>query len=287
MGLEKKATIQALLSGKFNQAAGLYYSLAYQKMNGVKPDEIPISAQKSDQEEEEEEGKKPGDISDELAQVLFQVERTREPNIRILKDRTGALKKKDKPNTSDGKLKKKETQMGLPKLANNQKSVPVALSNVVPLPEIPQQKTDNKHTAPLNLKEEKDPKFGIPQRNHNQKPIPIDETLYQREEEFTGSDGPIPRTIKFAFNCVCHSKMTPEHMFERLSTILDKNDVVWYNLDYLCACEWGDIKFEVEVCKLPRLQSYGVRIKRNLGDNWEFKKLSSKITMELDAIVVE
>ncbi len=76
-------------------------------------------------------------------------------------------------------------------------------------------------------------------------------------------------------------------LFERLSNILDKNDVVWHNDSFLCACEWGDIKFEVEICKLPRLQSFGIRLKRNSGDIWEFKKLSTKITQELESIAVE
>jgi MAP/microtubule affinity-regulating kinase len=162
------------------------------------------------------------------------------------------------------------------------------LSNVVPLPDI---NSPFKRAVPIPIIKEEmkedvtdnqvsPSKFGIGRRN-TQKPIPLDTTLYIKEDE-EESNSVNPRTIKFAFNCTSHVKISPGILFERLSNILDKNDVIWYNDDFLCSCEWGDIKFEVEICKLPRLQSYGIRIKRYNGDIWEFKKLSSKITQELE-----
>ncbi|KAI8927498.1 hypothetical protein BC831DRAFT_452162 [Entophlyctis helioformis] len=120
-------------------------------------------------------------------------------------------------------------------------------------------------------------------------PIQIDDTLYLTKEQ-EGSDsgepytaGPMgnPRTIRFAFNCTATTTLPPETLFEKLRTVLDHNDAEWRHEGYLCECEWGDIKFEVEVCKLPRVRSFGIRLKRLSGDIWEYKKLCSKLVNDL------
>jgi hypothetical protein len=286
VGIDRKSTIQAVLTGKFNQAAGLYYMYAFQKQNGVRIEDIHQERIEKEESVAENKGE---NISDELAQVLCQFERTRETvreerestTLGIKeKDRFKDLKKKDS-NSSDPKLKKL-SHVAIPKRK---------ITNVVPLPDIPHT---NKIT-PKVIQEEvtetiqdnqvSPSKFGIPSRNA-QKPIPIDDSLYMKEEDVV-YDHTTPRTIKFAFNCICHTKLSSGVLFEKLSSILDKNDVVWYNDKFLCACEWGDIKFEVEICKLPRLTSFGIRIKRNSGDIWDFKKLSTKITQELEMIALD
>ncbi|KAI8607619.1 KA1 domain/Ssp2 C-terminal domain-containing protein [Chytriomyces sp. MP71] len=90
------------------------------------------------------------------------------------------------------------------------------------------------------------------------------------------------RTIRFAFNCQTTTAVTPDIMIERLKKVLDKNDVTWRFENYLAECEWGDIKFEVEICKLPRMKMYGLRLKRNAGDMWDYKRLSGKLSSELE-----
>ncbi|KAJ3081442.1 MAP/microtubule affinity-regulating kinase 3, partial [Rhizoclosmatium hyalinum] len=115
--------------------------------------------------------------------------------------------------------------------------------------------------------------------------IPIDASLYldpTQDEDARDPAFPEIRTIRFAFNCQTTTALTPDVMIERLKKVLDKNDVTWRFENYLAECEWGDIKFEVEICKLPRMKTYGLRLKRNAGDMWDYKRLSGKISAELE-----
>ncbi|KAJ3388151.1 Map microtubule affinity-regulating kinase [Entophlyctis sp. JEL0112] len=115
--------------------------------------------------------------------------------------------------------------------------------------------------------------------------ITIDPTLYldpTHDDDASDPNFPAIRTIRFAFNCQTTTTLTPDVMIERLKDVLDKNDVTARFAYYLAECEWGDIKFEVEICKLPRLKTYGLRLKRNAGDMWDYKRLSGKICAELE-----
>ncbi|KAJ3354230.1 Map microtubule affinity-regulating kinase [Entophlyctis luteolus] len=115
--------------------------------------------------------------------------------------------------------------------------------------------------------------------------ITIDPTLYldpTHDDDASDPNFPEIRTIRFAFNCQTTTTLTPDVMIERLKNVLDKNDVTARFAYYLAECEWGDIKFEVEICKLPRLKTYGLRLKRNAGDMWDYKRLSGKICAELE-----
>ncbi|KAJ3069489.1 MAP microtubule affinity-regulating kinase 1 [Podochytrium sp. JEL0797] len=126
-----------------------------------------------------------------------------------------------------------------------------------------------------------------PRRRNNsvKAPIPIDATLYLdplQDEDGRDPSFPDIRTIRFAFNCQTTTSLTPDIMMERLKKVLDQNDVQYRFEFYLSECEWGDIKFEVEICKLPRMKTYGLRLKRNAGDMWDYKRLSGKISAELE-----
>ncbi|KAJ3266869.1 Map microtubule affinity-regulating kinase [Chytriomyces hyalinus] len=115
--------------------------------------------------------------------------------------------------------------------------------------------------------------------------IPIDYSLYLdplQDEDAKDPSFPEIRTIRFAFNCQTTTAVTPDIMIARLKKVLGQNDVTWRFDSYLAECEWGDIKFEVEICKLPRMKAYGLRLKRNAGDMWDYKRLSGKICAELE-----
>ncbi|OAJ39604.1 hypothetical protein BDEG_23435 [Batrachochytrium dendrobatidis JEL423] len=127
----------------------------------------------------------------------------------------------------------------------------------------------------------------MPKNTH----IAIDESMYiSKDQENDTGDQPCsssmgaPRTIRFAFNCTATTMVQPDILFNRLKSTFEQNDIDWRHDGYLCDCEWGDIKFEVEVCKLPRVCSYGIRLKRISGDIWEYKKLCSKITNDLESL---
>ncbi|KAJ3304524.1 Map microtubule affinity-regulating kinase [Kappamyces sp. JEL0829] len=298
MGLDRKTTVQSVLTGKFNQAAGLYFLLSHHKLYGTGGQDFKISSMslQNISRDGDTNGKEGKDISEELAAVLFQYERARAPT---------------KPSTPETRL---NTTYGRPgkshvsKVRHTEKERPnsgaLSDSQVVPLPPVPgaidiQSSTLKGGAGNVNIKDLKTQagldqltymredsittRFGLTKHSGGEKHIPIDESLYQPEAVEKG----MPRTIKFAFNCICHNQLQPSVFFARLYTILDKNDIQWYNNDYLCVCEWGDIRFEIEICKLPRQYACGIRMKRISGDIWEFKKLSSKLTLDLEGVTLQ
>lgn len=272
MGLEKKTIIQSVITGKFNQAAGLYFLLTHHKLYGNEDIRLSSMVLSSINKETDVPVKEAADISDELAQVLFQVERTRAPK---------AIEKARSVPASEAKT-----------LRSKAVTRPLSSTNtqVVPLPPVAGATllTDTRLKAihaKVNIAQPKaggkrdstSTKFGLTNHSGKETKIPVDESLYYMEERGTG-----PRTIKFAFNCFSHNTLQPELFFERVFAILDKNDVQYHNDEYLCACEWGDIKFELEICRIPRQAACGLRIKRISGDIWDFKKLSTKLRSDLD-----
>jgi hypothetical protein len=291
MGLERKTTIQSVLTGKFNQPAGLYYLLTHHKQFGMGGGEDSFrlsSLSLQNITKDAETGPSLGkDISEELAAVLFQVERTRAPAAAPSKE-PGAHNKS--PNRFHIKVKAvtrpnsgNESQVvPLPPIAGAEGSSFKTIHATVNIAQLKNNAGLDQSAKEYLKRDDLTTKYGLTKHNGAEKRIHIDESLYQEEKgEKEKGD---PRTIKFAFNCVCHTQLQPKTFFERLYTILDKNDVQWYNDEYLCECEWGDIKFELEICKLPRQAACGIRMKRISGDIWEFKKLSSKISSDLDGV---
>ncbi|KND03562.1 CAMK/CAMKL/MARK protein kinase [Spizellomyces punctatus DAOM BR117] len=122
---------------------------------------------------------------------------------------------------------------------------------------------------------------------HN-RTIAIDESLYLSKDlddpDPTPSSSDQPRTIRFAFNCYTTTSLPPPVLFKRLLDTLTRTGIDCVAEGYLCACEIGQIRFEAEVCKLPRLRMYGLRFKRVCGDMWEYKRVCQKITEGLDLL---
>ncbi|KAJ3165319.1 MAP microtubule affinity-regulating kinase 1 [Irineochytrium annulatum] len=118
----------------------------------------------------------------------------------------------------------------------------------------------------------------------------LDESLYLDSSLDVDSNGqpmlepnfPELRTIRFAFNCQTTTFIAPDLLLDKLKKAFERSDVVSRIDGFLAECEWGDVKFEVEVCKLPRLRMYGIRLKRLAGDMWDYKRLCSKLIGELD-----
>ncbi|TPX70577.1 hypothetical protein SpCBS45565_g01610 [Spizellomyces sp. 'palustris'] len=124
-------------------------------------------------------------------------------------------------------------------------------------------------------------------RPHN-RTIAIDESLYLSKDlddpDPTPSSSDQPRTIRFAFNCYTTTSLPPPVLFKRLLDTLTRTGIDCVAEGYLCACEIGQIRFEAEVCKLPRLRMYGLRLKRVCGDMWEYKRVCQKITEGLELL---
>ena len=97
-----------------------------------------------------------------------------------------------------------------------------------------------------------------------------------------------PRSLRFTWSMKTTSTMDPLDILQEIQRVLDIN-----NCDYdhrekfllVCTYEAKDIhhliQWEMEVCKLPRLQVNGVRFKRISGNTMTFKGIASKIANEL------
>ncbi|KXS17055.1 kinase associated domain 1-containing protein [Gonapodya prolifera JEL478] len=102
------------------------------------------------------------------------------------------------------------------------------------------------------------------------------------------SGGAKPRSLRFTFNSNTTSSKPPDEIVQEVLTICDKLDVKHrMSSRYVVECTYNAnaeeaIKFEVEVCKLPRLKNlHGLRFKRIGGDSNEYKEICEKILSEV------
>lgn len=98
------------------------------------------------------------------------------------------------------------------------------------------------------------------------------------------------RTARFAFNCSTTSSRPPEEIWQVIKDTLDENNILYTVKAYSFECRYlggaahadrrtedsagaDEVRFELEICKLPRLVLYGIQVKRLSGDIWEYKRL--------------
>ena len=87
-----------------------------------------------------------------------------------------------------------------------------------------------------------------------------------------------PRTLRFSFSCSTTSDMPAKEMLKKLKVALDDQKIAYEENKFLLLCKGqNELKFEMEICKLPRLSLNGLRIKRTHGNSWEYKNTCSKI----------
>jgi len=97
-----------------------------------------------------------------------------------------------------------------------------------------------------------------------------------------------PRSLRFTWSMKTTSSMEPSEMMREIRRVLDRNRCDYEQKEkYLLLCVHGEpdidalVTWDMEVCKLPRLSLYGIRIKRVSGTSVGFKNIASKITNEL------
>ncbi|RKO86859.1 KA1 domain/Ssp2 C-terminal domain-containing protein, partial [Blyttiomyces helicus] len=85
------------------------------------------------------------------------------------------------------------------------------------------------------------------------------------------------RSLRFTFSVSTTSTKEPEAIFAEVLRVLTEANVKHECTGYIATCQYQDVEFEIEVCKLPRLSVNGLRFKRMSGNSWNYKHLLSDL----------
>ena len=93
-----------------------------------------------------------------------------------------------------------------------------------------------------------------------------------------------PRSLRFAFGLASTSEKPADAIMDEMRRVLKANSIKFQQQEaYLVVCNQENVHFEMEVCKLPRLNNvHGIRHKRISGQSLPYKNFCSKILMEMD-----
>jgi MAP/microtubule affinity-regulating kinase len=94
-----------------------------------------------------------------------------------------------------------------------------------------------------------------------------------------------PRSLRFTFNSNTTSSKPPDEIIGEVVGVCDKHGIQHkLSSRYLVECFWtpapgkDGVKFEIEVCKLPRLKNlHGLRFKRVSGSSSDYKDICEKV----------
>ena len=98
------------------------------------------------------------------------------------------------------------------------------------------------------------------------------------------TSGEGPRSLRFTFNSNSTSSKEPEEIIQEILGVLQKRGIEHaQTAPYLISCttNFGTLKFEIEVCKLPRLKNlHGLRFRRVTGQASDYKVICEQLLQE-------
>ncbi|KAI8819746.1 KA1 domain/Ssp2 C-terminal domain-containing protein, partial [Fimicolochytrium jonesii] len=83
------------------------------------------------------------------------------------------------------------------------------------------------------------------------------------------------RVLRFTFSVSTTSTKEPDVILAEVLRVLHEHGVKTDVAGFIANCSYPQqgVDFEMEVCKLPRLNVNGLRFKRMSGDSWAYKNL--------------
>ncbi|KAJ3265434.1 MAP/microtubule affinity-regulating kinase 3 [Chytriomyces hyalinus] len=90
-----------------------------------------------------------------------------------------------------------------------------------------------------------------------------------------------PRTLRFTFSAGTTSSKDPDTLLAELVRVMKMEGIKFEISAYMCTCKFEDVEFEIEICKLPRLNLNGLRFKRMTGNSWTYKNLLTALIEKL------
>ncbi|KJE90477.1 hypothetical protein CAOG_08549 [Capsaspora owczarzaki ATCC 30864] len=99
------------------------------------------------------------------------------------------------------------------------------------------------------------------------------------------SDAPVEaRATRFALNASLTSTKSPDKLLQEVRRVLDAQSVPYteaVDSPYLLSCTGRNIRFEIEMCRVPGLNLHGIRLKRIGGDLWAYKEFTQQLVQQL------
>lgn len=90
-----------------------------------------------------------------------------------------------------------------------------------------------------------------------------------------------PRTLRFTFSVGTTSAKDPDVIMSEILRVVKDSGLSHEVIGFICVCYTDDLEFEIEVCKIPRLNLNGLRFKRMSGNSWAYKNLLSDMIAKM------
>ncbi|KAI9217114.1 kinase-like domain-containing protein [Blastocladiella britannica] len=90
-----------------------------------------------------------------------------------------------------------------------------------------------------------------------------------------------PRSLRFSFSVSTTSTRAAEEIRDEMVRVLTDRKLVHSITGFLVTISAPEVEMEMEVCRLPRLNVNGLRLKRLGGNSWQYKTLCTDLIADM------